>query len=59
MGLKWFKRLPEESIEEWQQLAEAFVTRFKTNTTTPKEVDHLLGIKMETSHSLKAYNAKY
>lgn len=59
LGLKWFERLLEGSIEGWQQLAEAFVTRFKTNTQAPKEVDHLLVVKMESSSSLKAYNAKY
>ena len=59
MGLKWFERLPEESIERWQQLAEAFVTRFKTNTKTPKEVDHLLSVKMESSDTFKAYNSRY
>ncbi|CAL5410301.1 unnamed protein product [Camellia sinensis] len=59
LGLKWFERFPEGSIEGWQQLAEAFVTRFKTNTQTPKEVNHLLGVKMESGGSLKAYNAKY
>lgn len=59
LGSKWFGRLPEESIKRWQQLAEAFVTRFRTNTKTPKEVDHLLSIKMEPGNSLKAYNARY
>ncbi|XP_028112048.1 uncharacterized protein LOC114310301 [Camellia sinensis] len=59
LGLKWFERLPEESIKMWQRLAEAFVTRFKTNTKTPKEVHHLLSVKMESDDSLKAYNAKY
>ncbi|KAF5933204.1 hypothetical protein HYC85_029375 [Camellia sinensis] len=59
LGLKWFERLPEGSIERWQQLAEAFVTRFKTNTKTPKEVDHLLSVKMEPSDTLKAYNSRY
>ncbi|XP_028103699.1 uncharacterized protein LOC114302818 [Camellia sinensis] len=59
LGLKWFERLPEGSIEGWQQLVEAFITRFKTNTRTPKEVDRLLGVKMESGGSLKAYNARY
>ncbi|XP_028061818.1 uncharacterized protein LOC114265249 [Camellia sinensis] len=59
LGLKWFERLPKESIEGWQQLAESFVTRFKTNTRTPKEIDHLLSVKMESRGSLKAYKAKY
>ncbi|XP_028057278.1 uncharacterized protein LOC114261235 [Camellia sinensis] len=35
------------------------MTQFKTNTKTHKEVDHLLGIKMEPGDSLKAYNTKY
>ncbi|KAF5933474.1 hypothetical protein HYC85_029645 [Camellia sinensis] len=59
LGLKWFERLPEGSIERWQWLAEAFVTRFKTNTKTPKEVDHLLSVRMEPSDTLKAYNSRY
>ncbi|XP_028077607.1 uncharacterized protein LOC114279552 [Camellia sinensis] len=59
LGLKWFERLPEESIEGWQQLAKAFVTRFKTNTRTSKKVNHFLGVKIESGGSLKAYNAKY
>ncbi|XP_028054146.1 uncharacterized protein LOC114258391 [Camellia sinensis] len=59
LGLKWFERLPKGSIEERQQLVEVFVTRFKTNTRTPKEVGHLLSIKIESGGSLKAYNAKY
>ena len=40
-------------------MAEAFVTRFKTNTKTPKGVDHLLSVKMEPSDTLKAYNSRY
>ncbi|CAL5435666.1 unnamed protein product [Camellia sinensis] len=59
LGLKWFERLSEGSIERWHQLAEAFVTRFKTNTKTPKEVYHLLSVKMEPSDTLKAYNSRY
>ncbi|XP_028062410.1 uncharacterized protein LOC114265775 [Camellia sinensis] len=59
LGLKWFEKLREESIKRWQQLAEAFVTRFKTNTKMPKEVDYLLSVKMEPGDSVKAYNTKY
>ncbi|XP_028096793.1 uncharacterized protein LOC114296669 [Camellia sinensis] len=59
LGLKWFERLPEESIDGWQQLAEAFVTRFKTNAKMPKEIDHLLIVKIKPGDSLKAYNTKY
>ena len=40
-------------------MAKAFVTHFKTNTKTPKEVDHLLSVKMESSDTLKSYNSRY
>ena len=40
-------------------MVEVFVTRFKTNTKTPKEVDHLLSVKMEPCDTLKAYNSRY
>lgn len=46
LGLTWFERLPESSIASWAQLAEAFVTRFRTNTKTPVEIDQLLSIDM-------------
>ncbi|XP_028115618.1 uncharacterized protein LOC114313431 [Camellia sinensis] len=59
LGLKWFERLPEGSIGGQQQLAEVFVTRFKANTRTPKEVDHLLCVELESGGSLKAYISKY
>ncbi|XP_028055991.1 uncharacterized protein LOC114260136 [Camellia sinensis] len=59
LGLEWFERLLEKSIERWQQLVEAFLTRFKANTKTPKEIDHLLSVKMESGDSLKVYNARY
>ena len=48
LGLKWFERVPEGSIQRWH------LTRFKTNTKTPKEVDHLLSVKMEPCDTLKA-----
>ncbi|XP_028072756.1 uncharacterized protein LOC114274971 [Camellia sinensis] len=56
LGLKRFKRLLEGSIKGWQQLAEAFVTRFKTNTRTLKEVNYLLSVKMESGGPLKRIN---
>ena len=59
MGLAWFKRLPEGSIASWAQLTEAFVTRFRTNTKTPVEIDQLLSISMGKKETLKSYDNRY
>ncbi|GMP86335.1 hypothetical protein CsSME_00039144 [Camellia sinensis var. sinensis] len=59
LGLTWFKRLPEGSIASWAQLAEAFVTRFRTNTKTPVEIDQLLFIDMGNKETLRSYNSRY
>lgn len=40
-------------------VGESLCDRFKTNTRTPKEVDHLLSVKMKPSDTLKAYNSRY
>ncbi|KAF5932950.1 hypothetical protein HYC85_029121 [Camellia sinensis] len=59
LGLTWFERLPEGSIASWAQLVEAFVTRFRTNTKTPVEIDQLLSIDTGDKETLKSYNGRY
>ncbi|KAF5933814.1 hypothetical protein HYC85_029985 [Camellia sinensis] len=59
LGLTWFEKLPEGSIASWAQLAEAFVTRFRTNTKTPMEIDQLLSIDMGEKETLRSYNSRY
>ena len=59
LGLTWFEKLPEGSIASWAQLAEAFVTRFRTNTKTPVEIDQLLSIDMGDKETLRSYNSRY
>ncbi|XP_028101261.1 uncharacterized protein LOC114300592 [Camellia sinensis] len=58
-GLTWFERLPKGSIASWAQLAEAFVTGFKTNTKMPVEIDQLLSIDMGEKETQKSYNNQY
>uniref|UniRef100_A0A2N9GE01 Integrase catalytic domain-containing protein n=1 Tax=Fagus sylvatica TaxID=28930 RepID=A0A2N9GE01_FAGSY len=59
MSLRWFNRLPHSSIYSWNELAEAFVSRFITNSRKPKEFDSLMSMRMKDSESLKNYSARY
>jgi hypothetical protein len=40
-------------------MAEAFVSRFITNSKKPKEFDSLLSMRMKNSESLKSYSSRY
>jgi hypothetical protein len=59
VALWWFDRLEHGSIHSWTELAEAFTTRFITNTRKPKEVDSLMALAMRTGENLKSYLARY
>jgi hypothetical protein len=59
MSFRWFNRLPHSSIYSWNELAEAFVSRFITNSRKPKEFASLMSMRMKDSESLKNYSARY
>jgi hypothetical protein len=59
VALRWFDRLEHGSIHSWTELAEAFTTRFITNTRKPKKVDSLMALAMRSGESLKSYSARY
>uniref|UniRef100_A0A2N9EYS7 RNase H type-1 domain-containing protein n=1 Tax=Fagus sylvatica TaxID=28930 RepID=A0A2N9EYS7_FAGSY len=59
MSLRWFNRLQHSSIHSWDELAEAFVSRFITNSRKPKEFDSLMSMRMKDSESLKSYSSRY
>uniref|UniRef100_A0A2N9HLQ7 Integrase catalytic domain-containing protein n=1 Tax=Fagus sylvatica TaxID=28930 RepID=A0A2N9HLQ7_FAGSY len=59
MSLRWFNRLQHSSIHSWDELAEAFVSRFITNSRKPKEFDSLMSMKMKDSELLKSYSSRY
>uniref|UniRef100_A0A2N9FGT9 Retrotransposon gag domain-containing protein n=1 Tax=Fagus sylvatica TaxID=28930 RepID=A0A2N9FGT9_FAGSY len=59
MSLRWFNRLQHSSIHSWDELAEAFVLRFITNSRKPKKFDSLLSMRMKDSESLKSYSSRY
>ena len=45
LRLKWFNKLPAESIENFHQLTEPFIARFVINTRAPKGVNSLLTLR--------------
>ena len=59
MSFRWFNRLQHSSIYSWDELTEAFVSRFITNNKKPKEFDFLLFMRMKDSESLKSYSSRY
>ena len=59
MSLRWFNRLQHSSIHSWDELAEAFVSRFITNSRKPKEFDSLMSMRMKDLESLKSYSSRY
>ena len=59
MSLRWFNRLQHSSIHSWDELAEAFVSRFITNSKKPKEFNSLLSMRMKDTESLKSYSSRY
>ena len=59
IALRWFNRLEHASIHSWDKMAEAFVSRFITNSRTPRELDSFLSMSMKDSKSLKNYNPRF
>jgi hypothetical protein len=59
MSLRWFNCLQHSSIRSWDELAEAFVSRFITNSRKPKEFDSLMSMRMKDMESLKNYSSRY
>ena len=39
VSLRWFNRLEHSSIHSWDEMAEAFVSLFITNSQKPRELD--------------------
>ncbi|XP_022841985.1 uncharacterized protein LOC111365684 [Olea europaea var. sylvestris] len=56
---RWFRRLHERSVKDWNDLAMAFLAQFMGSKarTTPKE--RLVSIKQGRSESLKSYLSRF
>ena len=59
IALRWFNRLEHVSIHSWDEMAEAFLSWFITNSRRLREVNSLLAMSIRESESLKNYSSKY
>ena len=59
VAMRWFNQLGVRTIYSWDQLAEAFVARFITNSRKRKEMGALLTMKLEENETLKDYSTRF
>jgi hypothetical protein len=59
VALRWFNQIDQGTISSWDQMAEAFVGRFITNSQRPKGMDALMTMKLGHNESIKNYAARY
>jgi hypothetical protein len=59
VALRWFNQIDRGTIASWDQMAEAFVGRFITNSRRPKGMDALMTMKLGHNESIKNYAARY
>jgi hypothetical protein len=59
VAMRWFNQLGVRTIYSWDQLAEAFVARFITNSRKRKEMGALLTMKLEDNETLKDYSTRF
>ena len=57
--MRWFNQLGVRTIYSWDQLAEAFVARFITNSRKRKEMGALLTMKLEANETMKDYSTRF
>lgn len=59
IGLVWFNQLQPSSIGSFEELEEAFTTRFVTSSTQSKTIDALVGLKRQSGEKLRKYAERY
>jgi hypothetical protein len=57
--MRWFNQLGRRTIDSWDQMAEAFVARFITNSRKAREMDALLTMKLQDNETIKNYSIRY
>jgi DNA polymerase III delta subunit len=59
VAMRWFNQLGKRTIDSWDQMAEAFVARFITNSRKAKEMDALLTMKLQDNETIKNYSIRF
>ena len=59
VALRWFNQIDRGTIGSWDQMTEAFVGRFITNSRRPKGMDTLMTMKLGDNESIKDYSARF
>ena len=57
--MRWFNQLGRQMINSWDQMAEAFVVRFITNSRKAREMDALLTMKLQDNETIKNNSIRY
>uniref|UniRef100_A0A2N9GAT2 RNA-directed DNA polymerase n=1 Tax=Fagus sylvatica TaxID=28930 RepID=A0A2N9GAT2_FAGSY len=59
VAMRWFNQLGTRTIYSWDQMAEAFMAQFITNSRKRKEMGALLTMKLEDKETIKDYSTKF
>ena len=59
VAMRWFNQLGRRTINSWDQMAEAFVARFITNSRKTREMDALLTMKLQDNETIKDYSTRF
>uniref|UniRef100_A0A2N9INS9 Uncharacterized protein n=1 Tax=Fagus sylvatica TaxID=28930 RepID=A0A2N9INS9_FAGSY len=59
VAMRWFNQLGRRTIDSWDQMAQAFVARFITNSRKAREMDALLTMKLQDNETIKNYSIRY
>ncbi|XP_029129437.1 uncharacterized protein LOC114916542 [Cajanus cajan] len=59
IALKWFSRLPDRSITDFNVLSRKFVTQFAANKVNPPTIVDLLNVHQGLGETLKEYLTKF
>nr|XP_023872484.1 uncharacterized protein LOC111985087 [Quercus suber] len=57
--MRWFDNLRADSINSYQELTQAFGSRFVTCRRVPRPLSSLLSLSMREGETLKAYSDRY
>nr|XP_023903677.1 uncharacterized protein LOC112015507 [Quercus suber] len=59
VAMRWFDNLRADSIDSYQELTQAFGSRFVTCRRVPRPLSSLLSLSMREGETLKAYSDRY